>query len=306
MLSFFGFGNSVAIEIKLDGESDRQLHYLRDQKNEGLPIYTGTEPIKGSVVINCKDGFDYDVLKIEFIGEIEHTLERGKSNRFVHLESYLGGDSERKFKGPTGALPFSFPNVVKQHDSYHGYNVFIRYFLRFICERSFAADYIEEKAIWVEHYSAQPEINNPLKMEVGIEDCLHIEFEYNQQKYHLHDAIVGKIYFLLIRIKLKFMELELVRREWAGAHADAIVESELLAQFEVMDGSPVKGESIPVRFYLSPVSSKLTPTYVLPNMKFAVRYFLNVVLVDEDDRRYFKQSEIHLWRTFPELQDALF
>jgi hypothetical protein len=25
----------------------------------------------------------------------------------------------------------------------------------------------------------------PLKMEVGIEDCLHIEFEYDRQKYHL-------------------------------------------------------------------------------------------------------------------------
>jgi hypothetical protein len=25
----------------------------------------------------------------------------------------------------------------------------------------------------------------PIKMEVGIEDCLHIEFEYDKQKYHL-------------------------------------------------------------------------------------------------------------------------
>lgn len=25
----------------------------------------------------------------------------------------------------------------------------------------------------------------PIKMEVGIEDCLHIEFEFDRQKYHL-------------------------------------------------------------------------------------------------------------------------
>lgn len=36
-------------------------------------------------------------------------------------------------------------------------------------------------------------------MEVGIEDCLHIEFEYNKSKYHLKDVVVGKIYFLLVR-----------------------------------------------------------------------------------------------------------
>ena len=36
-------------------------------------------------------------------------------------------------------------------------------------------------------------------MEVGIEDCLHIEFEYNKSRYHLRDTVVGKIYFLLVR-----------------------------------------------------------------------------------------------------------
>lgn len=35
-------------------------------------------------------------------------------------------------------------------------------------------------------------------MEVGIEDCLHIEFEYDKGSYHLRDTVVGKIYFLLV------------------------------------------------------------------------------------------------------------
>ena len=39
-------------------------------------------------------------------------------------------------------------------------------------------------------------------MEVGIEDCLHIEFEYDKSKYHLKDTVVGKIYFLLVRLLL--------------------------------------------------------------------------------------------------------
>ena len=45
-------------------------------------------------------------------------------------------------------------------------------------------------------------MNNSIKMEVGIEDCLHIEFEYNKSKYHLKDAVLGKIFFLLVRIKV--------------------------------------------------------------------------------------------------------
>jgi len=114
-------------------------------------------------------------------------------------------------------------------------------------------------------------------MEVGIEDCLHIDFEYNKSKYilnqykykiiitikyfflflffflffdfinfefffkmkylllllslllllllllfynyryHLKDVIVGKIFFSLVRIKIKHMELSIIRRETTGA-----------------------------------------------------------------------------------------
>lgn len=40
----------------------------------------------------------------------------------------------------------------------------------------------------------------------------------------------------------------------------------------------------------------LTPTYKNVHNKFSVKYFLNLVLVDEEDRRYFKQQEIQLYR----------
>ena len=137
-------------------------------------------------------------------------------------------------------------------------------------------------------------MNNSIKMEVGIEDCLHIEFEYSKAKYHLKDVVVGKIYFLLVRIRIKHMDLEIRRRESTGSGANTYNESETLAKFEVMDGAPVRTESIPIRIFLSPYD--LTPSYKNINNKFSVKYFLNLVLVDEEDRRYFKQQEIQLWR----------
>ena len=48
------------------------------------------------------------------------------------------------------------------------------------------------------------------------------------------------------------------------------------------------------RLFLSPYD--LTPTYKLVHNKFSVKYYLNLVLVDEEDRRYFKQQEIQLYR----------
>ena len=55
-----------------------------------------------------------------------------------------------------------------------------------------------------------------------------------------------------------------------------------------MDGAPVRGESIPIRVFLA--GYDLTPTMRDINKKFSVRYYLNLVLVDEEERRYFKQQ----------------
>ena len=53
------------------------------------------------------------------------------------------------------------------------------------------------------------------------------------------------------------------------------------------------GESIPIRLFLS--GYELTPTMRDINKKFSVRYYLNLVLVDEEERRYFKQQ---VWSKF--------
>ena len=50
-------------------------------------------------------------------------------------------------------------------------------------------------------------------MEVGIEDHLHIEFEFTKSKYHLKDCIYGKVNFNLVRIKIKVMEMNLMKQE---------------------------------------------------------------------------------------------
>ena len=89
-----------------------------------------------------------------------------------------------------------------------------------------------------------------------------------------------------------------------------------------MDGSPSRGETIPIRLFLG--GFDLTPTFRDVNKKFSTRYYLSLVLIDEgkspvlrpysrhdilanrgsrepDARRYFKQSEIILYRQAPEL-----
>lgn len=56
----------------------------------------------------------------------------------------------------------------------------------------------------------------------------------------------------------------------------------------------VSGETIPIRLFLG--GFELTPTFRDVNKKFSTRYYLNLVLVDEENRRYFKSSEITIFR----------
>lgn len=75
------------------------------------------------------------------------------------------------------------------------------------------------------------------------------------------------------------MELSIIRKETVGTGANAVTENETLCRFEIMDGAPVKGELVPVRFYLA--ATELAPTYENVNNRFSTKYMINLVLVDE-------------------------
>ncbi|KAG6520578.1 hypothetical protein ZIOFF_017636 [Zingiber officinale] len=263
----------------IDGKTRKKASVKKESGQTAMvPLFQSLENIVGEVSIDPLQGkkLEHTGVKIELLGQIVRELD-------VPGEIY-----EKK------TFPFEFSSVEMPYESYNGINVRLRYVLKVTISRHYVSNIVEHQDFWVRNYTPAPTINNSIKMEVGIEDCLHIEFEYNKSKYHLKDVIVGKIYFLLVRIKLKNMELEIRRRESTGSGPNTYVETETLAKFELMDGAPVRGESIPIRLFLSPY--ELTPTYRNINNKFSVKYFLNLVLVDEEDRRYFKQQEITIYR----------
>lgn len=69
-------------------------------------------------------------------------------------------------------------------------------------------------------------------------------------RYHLKDVIVGKIYFLLVRIKIRHMEIDIIKRETTGMGPNVYHENDTIAKYEIMDGAPVRGESIVVFLFL--------------------------------------------------------
>eukprot|EP00877_Chromochloris_zofingiensis_P012746 jgi/Chrzof1/7725/Cz02g34110.t1 len=295
--------DTASRRIDVEFKDDKGVAYKKNavvkgknNETEDLPLYTNHDSIFGEVKITplTTKRTEHSGIKVQLLGQIELASERGSFHDFVALVRELAppGDVATSATKP---LSFEFRNVEMQYDSFRGLQVRCRYLLRVtVTGKGMVADTKKDFPFWVRNYDVPADAAPPIKMEVGIEDCLHIEFEYDKAKYHLKDVVVGKIYFLLVRIKLKHMEVEIRRRETTGAGSSAHNESETIAKYEIMDGAPVRGENVPIRLYLSPYD--LTPTYKDVHNKFSVKYFLNLVLVDEEDRRYFKQQEIQLYR----------
>ena len=139
---------------------------------------------------------EHQGIKVEFVGEIELYQDRGNHHEFTSLVKDLARPSELM---QNTSFSFEFVNVEKPYESYTGSNVRLRsvpslflevtiilfidrYFLRVTIVRRLS-DIVKEMDLIVHTLSHYPEVNSPIKMEVGIEDCLHIEFEYNKSKY---------------------------------------------------------------------------------------------------------------------------
>ena len=67
-----------------------------------------------------------------------------------------------------------------------------------------------------------------------------------------------------------------------------------MVKYEVMDGCPDRGEVIPIRMYMNGI--ELAPSYENIHNRLNVKYWINLVLMDEEERRYFKQTEITIYR----------
>ncbi|KAJ9469400.1 Vacuolar protein sorting-associated protein 26 [Diplonema papillatum] len=288
-------GSSVSINLTFsDADSRRKVLVVpwahavkKDSKEpEAQYVFKDKDPITGEVVIATDEVITYTDIVLEFIGQITTINPDTRQVVVFSRTPWLLKKSDKKPHTIecVEVMTYSFPDLSKPYESYNGLTTQLRYFLRVTMRRQNAFDIVEEQDIWVQNPQAAPTAVVPgIKMEVGLEKCLHIEFEYNKRSYHLQDVILGKIFFLFVKIRVKYMELSLIRRETTDKMSKGSYhDSDTLAKFEVMDGNPVSGETIPVRIFLAPF--RLTPTYKHVSNHFSVRYYVNLVLVDEEDR----------------------
>ena len=96
------------------------------------------------------------------------------------------------------------------------------------------------------------------------------------------------------------MELNIIRKEIVGSGEQSTTTTQDISSYEIMDGCPVKETQIPIWLFLKGVPD-LGPTMNKVNNWFSVKYFLDIKIIDEKNRKFFKQHEIILFRKTPQL-----
>lgn len=307
---------TIEIEIAFKGKAaDDPLHnisiedvYVHPPVKESFPLYRHDEPVRGKITITTSKRVDHKGIDVEFTGHMHQTSDRDERLEFVRQNKRLAEEGRLE----KGACTFEFDfDSPKLYESYRGFNAMVMYFVRVNIARSIMP-VSKKQEIWVHLVDpklvaanvetsplpvwAKQEVFGPesVSMEVGVEDKLHIEFKYNQRVFHLRERVLGMVSFKDVKLALLFGEVSIVKREYLGGpYAD--YETETLQKYEIMDGTPIPGEVVPIRLYLASIP-RLTPTYVNMHDRITVKYYLNLVLVTADGKRYFKQQEITLYR----------
>ena len=139
--------------------------------------------------------------------------------------------------------------------------------------------------------------DEPISMNVGIKELLSVLIEFEHVNYGIHGTLKGFVSFGKVNMLLTKMEVQLIKKETVfGTGAQRNAEPKIIATFELIDGGPYKNETIPFRFFLEPYN--LTPSYTDVAGNFSVRYYLNLIIKDQKNNRYFKQKEIFLYRLY--------
>ena len=191
---FSSFFSKPSVDILIDEQINRRKLYLRDEDYNRviLPAFYDKEHVSGAVQVNLTSkSFEHNGIKIILLGLIQSTTDKKNESQFITLSKELCPAG--KLINQNNKFPFVFNNVEKQYESYRGIEFNVRYILRVIISCSL------RNLTWEREFGvARPEtkeilttLNDPIRMDVGIEDWLHLSFELDRTKYSTKDVITN-------------------------------------------------------------------------------------------------------------------
>ena len=246
------------------------------------------------IKLNNSKSLSHKGIKAELHGIVEKygSLNAPKEFLFLTRDIIPAGEIYQE----KTLLEFNFKNPYIKYESYKGSYASVKYYIKVIIDSTFTSSTYEKEFAVVNPNddSVLYENDFPIKLKVGVKNVVSMLIEFDHCNYNCRGILKGYVTFNLVNANVQFMEVQLVKREviFDGKK----YEPEYLARYELIDGGPTKHERIPLRLFLK--SYNLTPSYPDVEGIFGVKYFLNLIVADDNDNRYFKYAELNLHRLF--------
>lgn len=246
----------------------------------GSAIFCQGDYIKGKIFPSVDVSFT--TIEANLLGQI-----RVKSDD--HLDLFYKVHFNLNHKGKIKAnefKEFQFEPSNVTVPSYYGTHYDVRYIVQILLINNEKVVMTADAPIYFLICEPPPEQIIPLKSEIGIQELLHIELVIQNPIFDVSNCLIGKIYFLKVRMRIVEMFLQIHRVEIFENGVSSSKFTSLVANFELMDGSPVRGSEIPFRIHLSGV--KLWPYPKESKNNLQVTYRIRFLLIDEEGKKYYK------------------
>ena len=287
-------------KIILKENPSRHRHKIVDYKKNVSKRYITfftDEDIEGNIELKFKKpNFEHNGIRAELHGIIEkYNVINSSITEFCNLGIEILRPGKIEEISPN--IPFSFKNTKLLYESYKGLYAQVKYYIKIIInanlinytyEEEFAVVNPNDDCILMEN-------DDNIYITVGIQNLLSIDFELEHINYNCRGTIKGLVSFNYIHLPIKYVEIQLLKNEIVFAEKNN-KEPIIIEDIELIDGSPIKNDTVPFRIFLK--SYNLTPTYKNINNIFCVKYYINLIIGDYENNTFFKQKEIKLFRIY--------
>lgn len=292
MFGFFTTNPSVSITIN----SNTSLEKYRDEVlKTTLPILTENDKVSGHLDVTPPPGkaVSHKGIILQVIGEFQRT-DGEVINRFYTKKQELVPAGE--LRTPI-SNDFSFTDVAFPTSTFFGSAINVVWSVQLLVQHTLV-DFKQESQFTVIKFQNRPRSVEPIHNEVGIRNVLHIEFVFPSPSIDCMDALVGSVYFILIKLRIVHMALTLYRVENYSSDDVFIKKKTELKTIEIMDGAPVRGDNIPIRFFLG--EAGIWPFNEFRGSHLKVEHYVRAHLTDENGKKYFKRLKVTFARYKPE------
>lgn len=275
-------GSEKLIKLNLDSLEKNEQYRLSYYFPVSI-IYLHDDKITGTIDINLNGArsLTYESIYISVVGQNRNKSDGSLTTFYKRTKQIAESGTLTK----DATIKFELRPLDYEVPSFYGTHFDSRYLVQASIKTK-QQEVNDDVPIYVLFAEAKPDSIVLLKAEVGIQNVLHVEFVIQNPSFAVDDCIIGKVNFLIVKIRIVKVYIQIKRLESFNNGIVTFKQDTIICQHEILDGIPVRGDSIPIRFYMGGVKAWPYPknTSKFLNVSYSIRF----LLVDENDKHYYK------------------